>query len=157
MKDLDFRFLVVNEQCAKFFNAPLHEIIGKSECDFMSADQADECRRSDEAALAADGPVISEELAGERWLHIVKQKVLDAEGNVSGIAAVMRDITERKKAEDDLKKYQEHLEDMVRVRTAELSDVNERLSRINLALSSGRFSTWHPTAFSSWRPGAGRP
>lgn len=136
MKDRDFRFLVVNEQCAKFFNAPLQEIIGKTEFDFMSAEAAEECRRSDEEALAADAPVFSEERAGDRWLHIVKQKVFDAEGNVSGIVEVMRDITDRKKAEEDLRKYYDRLEEMVRVRTAELSEVNARLTQLNDALKN---------------------
>jgi two-component system NtrC family sensor kinase len=134
MKDRDFRFLVINKQCATFFNTPVQEIIGKTDFDFMDAEAAEACRRSDEAAMTADAPAFSEELIGERWLHIVKQKVLDAEGKVSGIVAVMRDISDRKKAENDLKKYQEHLEEMVRERTAELSEANKQLNQLNEAL-----------------------
>jgi two-component system NtrC family sensor kinase len=136
MKDRDFRFLVVNKECAKYFNAPVQDIMGKTDFDFMDAAAAKACRRSDEAALEADAPTSSEELIGERWLHIVKQKVLDAEGNVSGIVAVMRDISDRKKSENDLRKYQEQLEEMVRDRTAELSEANLRLSQLNEALTN---------------------
>ncbi len=136
MKDRDFRFLVINEQCAKFFNATPQEIIGKTDFDFMGLEAAEACRRSDQAAMTADAPAISEELVGERWLHIVKQKVLDAEGAVSGIVAVMRDISDRKKAENDLRRYQEQLEEMVRDRTTELSEANQRLNQLNEALSN---------------------
>jgi PAS domain S-box-containing protein len=40
-----------------------------------------------------------------------------------------RDITERKKAEEELRKYHEHLEEVVEKRTAELEVLNEQLQR----------------------------
>jgi two-component system NtrC family sensor kinase len=134
MKDRNFRFLVVNERCAKFFGAPIGDIIGKTDFDFMSVDEGRECRRSDEAALQDEGPHEAEERAGERWLNVVKQRVLDEAGNATGLVAVIRDITDRKRAEEELRKYHEHLEEMVRERTSELSLANERLNIMNEAL-----------------------
>jgi len=46
---------------------------------------------------------------------------------VAGIFAAARDITERKRAEDELRHYHEHLEDLVRERTSKLSAVNKDL------------------------------
>ncbi len=134
MKDKNLRFLVVNEQCAKFFGAPVGDIIGKTDFDFMGADEAEQCRRSDEAALAGDGPCEAEEQAGDVWLHVVKKRVLDEAGNITGLVAVIRDVTDRKRAEEELRKYHEHLEEMVRERTSELSLANERLNDVNEAL-----------------------
>ena len=45
--------------------------------------------------------------------------------------AVARDITERKKTEVELKKYREHLEELVKERTAELEEKNKELERMN--------------------------
>jgi len=51
----------------------------------------------------------------------------DEEGNVLGIFAAARDITERKRAEDELNKYRQHLEELVRERTAQLENTNAAL------------------------------
>lgn len=46
------------------------------------------------------------------------------------VIAVVRDITERKKAEQELHRYREHLEELVAERTAELERTNQRLQRL---------------------------
>jgi PAS domain S-box-containing protein len=50
------------------------------------------------------------------------------------IMEVGLDITERKKAETELKKHREHLEDLVRQRTKELRSTNAELTRFNQAM-----------------------
>ena len=56
---------------------------------------------------------------------------------------IVRDISERKRAEDELDAYREHLEDMVRARTADMEEVNRRLLDEEEALkeSEARFRT----------------
>jgi PAS domain S-box-containing protein len=53
----------------------------------------------------------------------------DDSGKPTGFRLLTRDITERKKAEDDLKKYREHLEDLVEERTSELAKAQRELIR----------------------------
>jgi PAS domain S-box-containing protein len=45
------------------------------------------------------------------------------------ILAVIRDITERKKIDEELKEYREHLEELVKNRTDELKRANEKLQK----------------------------
>jgi PAS domain S-box-containing protein len=48
--------------------------------------------------------------------------------------AVVRDITERKRMEDDLERHRKHLEEMVKDRTAELESKSTSLQELNTAL-----------------------
>jgi signal transduction histidine kinase len=59
----------------------------------------------------------------KRIFSLVMAPVVDAGyANVYGV-----DITERKHAEDSLRKYQQQLEDLVQTRTAELTETNKKL------------------------------
>ena len=53
----------------------------------------------------------------------------DGSGNVIGILAVARDITQIKAAEKELRKYRHHLEELVKKRTIELTTANEQLKQ----------------------------
>ncbi len=54
------------------------------------------------------------------WVEQRNVLIHDDEGNPVAMEGVARDITERKQAEDALREYQEHLEDLIAERTAEL-------------------------------------
>ena len=51
------------------------------------------------------------------------------QGQVVGVIAVARDMTKRIEMEEELKKHRDHLEDLVRERTAELMRTNELLNK----------------------------
>jgi PAS domain S-box-containing protein len=50
----------------------------------------------------------------------------DTQGQLVGVMGISRDVTERKRAEADLRRYHEHLEERVQERTAELRKSEER-------------------------------
>jgi PAS domain S-box-containing protein len=52
-------------------------------------------------------------------------------GDIVGLHGVSRNVTDRRYAEDELKKHRDHLDDLVRERTAELTKAYERLKREN--------------------------
>jgi two-component system sporulation sensor kinase A len=54
--------------------------------------------------------------------------ILEADGRKTGFQVILRDITERKRMEEKLRQYSEHLENLVRKRTKELSESEKRYS-----------------------------
>jgi PAS domain S-box-containing protein len=55
--------------------------------------------------------------------------VFDAQGRLQKIFHIATDISHRKRAEEELQQYKEHLENLVQERTAQLTWANEKLQR----------------------------
>ena len=61
------------------------------------------------------------------WLHFTAAPLRDADGLVVGAIETLRDVTERRVAENALRKAHDNLESVVEKRTAQLAEVNLRL------------------------------
>ncbi len=71
-----------------------------------------------------DAVIAAQARTGEqRWLYINAEPVLGADGELTGVVASFRDVTERRKAQNELKMHRDHLESLVEERTRELSAV----------------------------------
>ncbi|MBZ0248373.1 MAG: PAS domain S-box protein, partial [Burkholderiales bacterium] len=60
----------------------------------------------------------------------------DAEGRPERMIGAMHDVTERRRTEEELDRHRHHLEELVRVRTAELALARERAEAANRAKSA---------------------
>ncbi len=67
--------------------------------------------------------------SGERFWAEVTSSPIRSNGEFKYYVSNWVDVTERKKAEEELAKYRQHLEELVEERTAELKDINEQLQR----------------------------
>ena len=85
------------------------------------------------ASLLGDGcehvsEIFEENLGG--YFAVTVSPLQDSQGNLLGSVHIARDITERKRAEEELKKYREHLEALVAERTADLAESEARFRAI---------------------------
>ena len=73
-------------------------------------------------------------------LEISSRSLFNSAGKLIGLQGVTKDITERKKAEEELSKYRDHLEKLVDQRTAELNNRVSEVEKLNtemITLSTG--------------------
>lgn len=63
------------------------------------------------------------------WIETAGDFLINGKGEVTAVVMTSRDINERKRLEEELKQYREHLIEMVRQRTAELQTTNDQLSQ----------------------------
>jgi PAS domain S-box-containing protein len=85
--------------------------------------------------LRRDGTVI--------WAKDTARAVKDEQGQVLYYEGSLEDITERKQAEEELRTYQEHLEDLVEERTAELRESEERYRTLFDGVPVGLYRATH--------------
>jgi len=71
-----------------------------------------------------------------REIHIIGHPVLDDTGELIEFVGTVMDVTERKLAEDELRKHREHLEDLVKQRTEQLAEAKTRAEAANRAKST---------------------
>ncbi len=67
--------------------------------------------------------------AGGHWLHVTAAPLRDGDGRIVGAIETLRDVTERRVAENALRKAHDNLEHVVEKRTAQLAELNARLEQ----------------------------
>lgn len=69
------------------------------------------------------------------WSETVGTKVTNENGEVIGYIGLVRDISERKQAEEEIKKYRDHLEELVKQRTIALENSNKELESYSYSIA----------------------
>jgi two-component system sensor histidine kinase/response regulator len=139
-KDTEGRFILKNKADILAMGASsTDEAIGKTDFDYYPREIAEHFHADDQRVILFGQPLVNHEernvntTGKEHWILTTKVPLRDSQGNVIGLVGIGRDITERKEAEETVKHYQEHLEELVERRTADLKAANERLIELTHA------------------------
>jgi PAS domain S-box-containing protein len=131
----DGKVQLINKRGAEILGCPESEIIGRDWFDnFLPAEVRPEVRSVFKQAVSGDVEMIAQHenpilnCAGEQRLISWHNAVLtDEAGNIIGGLSSGEDITERRQAEDAVRRARDELERRVEERTAELANSNDLL------------------------------
>ena len=110
------KYLFLNNASAKLLNGVPEDIIGKSLHDTFPEKQADEMLNSIYEVIKSKKGLYGETKvtvnSGERWYLANVQPCFDISENINAAVVISTDITDRKEAENELKKSREHLREL---------------------------------------------
>ena len=139
-KTLDGAITSWNLGAARLYGYSAPEIIGRHISALVPADHPD-----DIAAIlrrVAKGERVEQIEAVRRRkdgslvdVSLKISPIMDASGNVVGASTIARDITERKRAEEEIRRLNADLEDRVRQRTTQLEAANKELEAFAYSVS----------------------
>ena len=105
-KDTELIYRIVNSAMCRFVGKPAEELRGKTDFEIFPRDQAEFFRAQDRRVLETGESITQDETAdgaaGTLWVNSVKSPVFDRNGECLGVIVTVRDITERKRAEEQL-------------------------------------------------------
>ena len=109
-KDRQSRFVRINEAMVRFFglrSAP--EAVGKTDFNFFTEEHARRAYEVEQRVMTKGEPLIGLEeketwIDGRvTWVSTTKVALRDADGNITGLVGISRDITERKRTEERIR------------------------------------------------------
>ena len=121
-----------NTRFANFIGRPEKEIVGRTDEELVGLTRAEAYRKSDMEALASWDPIKFEEWIvdhdGHRRLwETVKTVFRQVGGDTPGILGVVRDVTERKEAEERMRELAERAERATRMKSAFLANMSHEI------------------------------
>ena len=142
MKDTEGRYLMVNRGFEEMFGLPRTDILGRSDHEILGdKDAAAAIRERDLQVVAAGVPLHLDEkffIDGQRrWYATVRFPLRNADGRIHAIGGIATDVTDRREAEDSMRKLND---DLVKA-NQDLQRAHEQLIQAEKMESVGRLAS----------------
>jgi len=115
-KDVESRFIwASHETVIRFGVSELSAVLGKTDADFFSEEHARRAYEDEQEIIRTGQPMVNLEEretwadGRETWVSTTKMPLRDAADRIIGTFGLSREITERKRAEEQLARYAEEL------------------------------------------------
>jgi PAS domain S-box-containing protein len=153
IKDRNHRFQLVNCSYAEAFGRTPEDFVGKDNLEMGWPEElvvgspekdirgiwADDCEVMESGRIKLIPRDLVEVQGDLRVFDTIKIPLRDAAGEVWGLLGFARDMTDLKGAEDELRRYRDHLEDLVEQRTAQLQESQQLLEKTFASLRDAVF------------------
>lgn len=119
IKDIEYRYTYVNRKVCELFGRKAEDILGRTDKEFFSPESVEEIMLSDRPVIEQGEKANREETdltssdKVPRTYWTVKLPLRDSEGTICGLCGISTDITERKRAEEELLESQHLLETVI--------------------------------------------
>lgn len=139
IKDRDARYTYVNTRYEDLFHVKIKEIRGKTDYDIFSEEIAGQFQKNDLKVLKEGKPLNVEEVVGQdnevRTYFSVKFPIFDKEGKPLGVCGISSDITDIKRAQDQLRRFSDSIiEGQEKERAAVSRELHDGLGQVLTAL-----------------------
>ncbi len=131
-KDTQSRYVGCNKAFSAFLGIPESEITGRTDYDLFPAEFAERYHENDHKILHDQNPIRTEEWTtfpngSKRLLDTVKVLYKNQRGEVLGIMAISRDITEKEEIQQQFRIAKEKAEESDRLKTAFLANMSHEI------------------------------
>jgi PAS domain S-box-containing protein len=113
------KFTLWNKQCELLYGFTADQVVGKTDYDFFPKAQADSFIEDDQRAFSQKCriDILEEKInthgQGQKIVHTIKTPIFDENYNPNQLLCISEDITKRKEAEEELRKQQEFLRNVI--------------------------------------------
>lgn len=132
LQDENLKYLAVNKAFCRHLGREEHEILGSTDFDVFTPEQADQNFHEDKQILLTRQPLSKEIMTrggkGKKWHHVVKVPVIEND-RIIGLLSTARDITVVKQYQEKLI-HSQKMEDLGRLAGGVAHEINTPLSII---------------------------
>ncbi len=126
VKSVDGRYTLVNRRFEQIFEMDRGRVEGRTDAQLFASKMAEAYQEHDRLVKEADAPMEFDETMltddGFRTYQSVKFPLHDARGRIYAICSIATDVTERRRAEEDIRQSNEELERFAYVASHDLQE-----------------------------------